>query len=74
VKPKLEGRTQLVGYAVRNRLAETTNQARKMDLELLRRVVALHRKAIANQNHQWGIDDKSIAEQLDTAATNAEKE
>ena len=38
---KPEGRTQLVGYAVAHGLARVT-EARKMDLEHLRRVVTLH--------------------------------
>jgi hypothetical protein len=61
---KPEGRTQLVGYAVAHGLAKAT-EARKMDLEHLRRVVDLHRLAIRNRNK---------LEQIDTTATTAEKE
>lgn len=58
---KIEGRTQLVGYAVMHRLVETTTKARQMPLENLRRVVELHRKAVAAQNKKDGIDDASTA-------------
>lgn len=66
-KPKLEGRTQLVGYAHGHGLVKRISEARVMDLEALRRIVALHRETVA----------KTVAKknkQLDTAATNAEKE
>jgi hypothetical protein len=58
--PKVEGRTQLVGYAYRNGLVPSLSAGRAMDLEQLRRVVTLHREATANQP--------------DTTATTAEKE
>lgn len=74
MKPKPEGRTQLVGYAHMHGLVARISEARAMDLEALRRIVELHREATAKKNKQWGIDDASIASQLDTAATNAEKE
>lgn len=60
-KPKIEGRTQLVGYAITHRLVENISTARKMDLEQLRRVVELHRTAVAAQNKKDGIDDASMA-------------
>jgi hypothetical protein len=71
---KPEGRTQLVGYAYQQGLVKTMNEGRKMPLETLRSVVTLHREAIARKNKQWKIDDASIARQLDTTATTAEKE
>lgn len=52
---KIEGRTQLVGYAHRNRLVEKIGEARKMDLETLRGIVELHRQAVAAQNKRDGI-------------------
>lgn len=58
---KIEGRTQLVGYAVMHRLVETNTKARQMPLEDLRRVVELHRKTVAAQNKKDGIDDASLA-------------
>lgn len=57
---KVEGRTQLVGYAVMHRLVETNTKARQMPLEHLRRVVELHREAVAAQNKRDGIDDASM--------------
>lgn len=63
-KIKLEGRTQLASYAVQNRLVETITEARKTDLDHLRRVVTLHRQMISNQT-------KPIET---TTATTAEKE
>lgn len=58
---KIEGRTQLVGYAVTHRLVETNTKARQMPLEDLRSVVELHRKAVVAQNKKYGIDDASLA-------------
>jgi len=55
---KVEGRTQLVGYAYRHGLVKTLSEGRKMGLEDLRRAVEAHR----NQVHQ------------DAEATNANKE
>jgi hypothetical protein len=46
---KPEGRTQLVGYAVAHGLAKAT-EARKTDLELLRRIVTVHREVAAVLN------------------------
>lgn len=40
-----EGRTQLVGYATQNRLVESITTARKMNIDRLRDIVELHRKA-----------------------------
>lgn len=57
---KVEGRTQLVGYAVMHRLVETNTKARQMPPEHLRRVVELHREAVAAQNKRDGIDDASM--------------
>lgn len=57
---KVEGRTQLVGYACAHGLAKSTTEARQMPLEQLRRIVELHRKAVAAQNKRDGIDDASM--------------
>ena len=73
-RAKPEGRTQLVGYAYGQGLVRSLEEGRKTEMELLRRMVTLHREAIANQNRQMKIDDASIARQLDTTATTAEKE
>lgn len=69
-----EGRTQLVGYAYAHGLAKSTTEARKMDLEHLRRVVELHRKAVAAQNKRDGIDDASIATWTNTGDNRREGE
>ena len=55
MKPKVEGRTQLVGYAYGHGLVQKIGEARKMDLEALRRIVELHRQAVAAQNKRDGI-------------------
>lgn len=41
---KLEGRTQLVSYAVKHGLTKTMTEARKIELTLLREQVNEHRK------------------------------
>lgn len=41
---KLEGRTQLVSYAVKHGLAKSLTEARKIELTLLREQVNEHRK------------------------------
>ncbi len=46
---KPEGRTQLVAYAYQQGLA-TISEARKTDLELLRRIVTVHREVAAVLN------------------------
>ena len=43
--PKKEGRTQLVGYAIQHMSAKQSD-ARKMDLETLRRKVEAHRASL----------------------------
>jgi hypothetical protein len=58
---KVEGRTQLVGYAVMHRLVDGVTKARQMPLDTLRSVVELHRKAVASQNKKDSIDDASLA-------------
>jgi hypothetical protein len=42
---KVEGRTQLVGYAMKHGLAKTMTEARKAPLETLRQQVEAHRSA-----------------------------
>lgn len=48
-KVKVEGRTQLVGYATRHALTRTASEARSMDLETLRSLVETHRKNNAKE-------------------------
>jgi hypothetical protein len=55
---KIEGRTQLVGYAMQHKLTDRISEARQMPLEDLRRLVELHRLALNGTN---GIDDASLA-------------
>lgn len=64
-RAKPEGRTQLVGYAVAHGLAKAT-EARKTDLELLRRIVTVHREVAAVLNR--------TTKDTEPSATTAEKE
>lgn len=47
-KAKVEGRTQLVGYATRHALTRTASEARSMNLETLRGIVEAHRRNHGN--------------------------
>ena len=47
-KAKVEGRTQLVGYATRHALTRTASEARIMALETLRSLVETHRRNHGN--------------------------
>ena len=60
---KVEGRTQLVGYAHRNGLVKTLGEARKMNLELLRLAVADHRKQNQRDDENTGVLTATTAEE-----------